>query len=76
MTLIYSCIYSFVTVVHYSITILDIIYRPGFYFKHNVSKTGFCRRLQTKLSYLGPVDGASLCLRTWSGPETETSSIY
>jgi hypothetical protein len=28
------------------IEFVDIIYRPVFYLKHNVSETGFCLRLQ------------------------------
>jgi hypothetical protein len=29
-----------------TIIILDIIYRPVFYLKHNLSETGFCLHLQ------------------------------
>jgi hypothetical protein len=47
-----------------TITILDIIHRPDFYFKHNASETGFCFRLQVKPIRLGPVDRASLSLRS------------
>jgi hypothetical protein len=47
-----------------TITILYFIHRPVFYFKHNISKTGFCSRLQVELTQLGPMDRASLCLRT------------
>jgi hypothetical protein len=31
-----------------TITILDIIYRPVFYLKHDVLETGFCLRLQVE----------------------------
>jgi hypothetical protein len=38
-----------------SVTILDIIHRPVFYLKRNVSETGFCLRLQlVSLRTLGP----------------------
>jgi hypothetical protein len=43
---------------------LDIIHRPVFYIKHDVSKTGFCLRLQIEPTQLG------------KSPEAETSSIY
>jgi hypothetical protein len=40
------------------ITILDIIHRPGFYLKHDVSEAGFCLRLQVEPTRLGsPEDG-------------------
>jgi hypothetical protein len=42
-----------------TITILDIIHRPIFYFKH-FSGTGFCLRLQVETTHLGPMDRASL----------------
>jgi hypothetical protein len=46
--------------INITITILDIIDRPAFYLKHNVSETGFCLRLQVKPTQLGPIDTASL----------------
>jgi hypothetical protein len=51
---IYSCI---------TITSLDIIHRPIFYLKHNISETGFCPRFQEETTQMGPVYRASLCLR-------------
>jgi hypothetical protein len=36
------------------IEFLDIIHRPAFYLKHNVSETGFCLRLQVKAYSVGP----------------------
>jgi hypothetical protein len=39
-----------------TITILDIIYRPVFYLKHDVSETGFCLRLQVKPIQLGKTE--------------------
>jgi hypothetical protein len=45
-----------------TITILDIIHRPDFYLKHNVSETGFCFSLQIEPTQLDPLDRASLCL--------------
>jgi hypothetical protein len=32
---------------------MDIIHRPVFYLKHNVSETGFCLRLQVEFIQLG-----------------------
>jgi hypothetical protein len=46
-----------------TITILDIIHRPVFYLKHNVSEAVFCLRLQVEPIQLGPIHRASLCLR-------------
>jgi hypothetical protein len=48
--------------INITITILDIIHRPVFYLKHDVSKTGFYFRLQAETSQMGPIDRASLCL--------------
>jgi hypothetical protein len=39
-------------------TILDIIHRPVFHLKHNVSETGFCLHLPVEPMRLGPIDGA------------------
>jgi hypothetical protein len=39
--------------------VLDIIYRPMFYLKLNVSETGFCLRLQVEPTQLRPIDRAS-----------------
>jgi hypothetical protein len=47
-------------------TILDRIRGPVFNLKHSVSETGFCLRLQENPIQLGPIDRASLCLRTWT----------
>jgi hypothetical protein len=49
-----------------TITILDIIHRPVFCLKLNVSETGFCLRLQVEPTQLCPVDRArelENCLR-------------
>jgi hypothetical protein len=48
--------------INITITILDIIHRPVFYLKHDVSETGFCLHLRVELTQLGPIDTASLCL--------------
>jgi hypothetical protein len=32
---------------------------PVYFSKHNVSETGYCLRLQVKLTHLGPIDRAS-----------------
>jgi hypothetical protein len=42
---------------------LDIIHRPVYSAKHDVSETGFCLRLQVKPTQLGPIDGAIPYLR-------------
>jgi hypothetical protein len=46
------------------VTTLDVIHRPVFYLKHDVSETGFCLRLLVEPPQLGPIDRANLCLRT------------
>jgi hypothetical protein len=43
---------------------LDIIHRPVYISKHNVSETGFCLRLQVKPTQLGAIDRARPYLRT------------
>jgi hypothetical protein len=50
-----------------TIIILDIIHRPVFYLKHDVSETGFCLRLQGEPAQFGPINRASLCLLTLAG---------
>jgi hypothetical protein len=47
-----------------TITILDIIRCRVLYWKHNVSETRFCLRLQVEPTQLGPIDEANLCLRS------------
>jgi hypothetical protein len=42
---------------------LDIIHRPAYISKHDVSETGFYLRLQVKPTQFGPIDRASLYLR-------------
>jgi hypothetical protein len=42
-----------------AITILDIIHRPVFYIKRNVSETRFCLRIQVVHIQLNPIDKAS-----------------
>jgi hypothetical protein len=53
-----------------TITILDIIHRPVFYLKHNVSEDGFCSRFQVEATQLGTIDRPSLCLRFLQKTET------
>jgi hypothetical protein len=48
--------------INVTITILDIIHRPVFYLKQNVSVTGFFFRLQMEPTQLGPIDAVSLSL--------------
>jgi hypothetical protein len=38
---------------------LDIIHRPVYFSKHNVSETGFCLCVQVIPTQLGPIDRAS-----------------
>jgi hypothetical protein len=47
-----------------TITILDIIHRPVFYLKHDVSDTEFCLHLQVEPNKMGPIEKASLSLWT------------
>jgi hypothetical protein len=59
-----NAIYMFMTIyINVTITILDIIHRPGFHFKHRVMEIGFCLRLQVKPTELAPVDRATVHLR-------------
>jgi hypothetical protein len=53
-----------VTIINVTITILDVIQRPVFYLKHDVSETEFCLRLQAEPTLLGPIDRASLAAET------------
>jgi hypothetical protein len=47
-----------------TIKILDIIHRPVFYLKHDISDAaGFCLRLQVEPTQVGPIDRAGLCRR-------------
>jgi hypothetical protein len=48
--------------INITITILDIIHRPVFYLKYDVSETGFCLRLQKEPTRMGPIDIAGLSL--------------
>jgi hypothetical protein len=46
-----------------NIMFLDIIHRPVYISKHNVSETGVCLRFQVKPTQLGRIDRASPYLR-------------
>jgi hypothetical protein len=48
-------------------SILDIIQCLVYYLKYDVSKTGFCLRLQAEPTQLGPIERATLYLRTGDG---------
>jgi hypothetical protein len=48
--------------INITIIILDIIRRPVFYLKKDVSETGFCLSLQVKPTRVDPIERASLCL--------------
>jgi hypothetical protein len=53
-----SKIWDYNILINTIIEFLDIIHRPVFYLKHNVSETGFCLRLiYAQLSRLLPEDG-------------------
>jgi hypothetical protein len=57
--------YSFQHLFYFlTITILHIIHRPILYLKYDASETGFGLRLLVEHTQLGPIDRASLCLRT------------
>jgi hypothetical protein len=45
-----------------NIMFLDVIQRPVYISKQNVSETGFCLRLQVKPTQLGPIDRAEYVL--------------
>jgi hypothetical protein len=53
--------------INITITILDIIHRPVFYLRHDVSETGFYLRLQVKPTQLSSIDRGSLCLQRQKG---------
>jgi hypothetical protein len=55
-----------------TITILDIIRRPVFYIKHDVSEIGFCPRLQVEPTQVAPLDGAIMFPISWNN----TNSVY
>jgi hypothetical protein len=48
--------------VNITITILDIVHRPIFYLKQDVSETGFCLHHEVEHTHVGPIEKASLCL--------------
>jgi hypothetical protein len=58
---------------------MDIINRPVFYLKHDISESGVCLRLKVELIQMGPIEKTILCICSclccWC-PETETSSFY
>jgi hypothetical protein len=51
---------------------MNIIHRPDFYLKHNVSETGFCLHLQVEDTQLGPEDRANLCDRATATTQMKT----
>jgi hypothetical protein len=55
------------------IEFLDINNLPVFYFKDNITETGFCLRLQVEPTQLGPINRASTYLRT---PAPTQGRIY
>jgi hypothetical protein len=58
-----------------TIAILDIIHRPVFHLKHNVSETGFCLRIQVEHTQLGLIDRPSVCLQTQAATSTGFTSL-
>jgi hypothetical protein len=68
--------------INITIIILDIIHRPVFYLKQNVSETGFCLLLQVEPNRVVPIEKDSLCHRKqrlafyWEKTETESSLRY
>jgi hypothetical protein len=61
--------------INITITILDIVHRPVFYLKRDVSETGFCLRLQAEPTHLGPIVKATLCHRTPASQSQTQSHI-
>jgi hypothetical protein len=59
--------------INITIIILDIIHRPVFYLKQDISETTFCPRPQTEPSNLGQINRASLCLQFHLQMQTEPS---
>jgi hypothetical protein len=55
-----------------TINVMDIIQRPDFYLKYNVSENGFC--LQVAPTQLGAIDRVSPCLQAQYHLRTETDS--
>jgi hypothetical protein len=53
-----------------SVIILDIIDHFVFYFKHDISVTGFCIRLDVEPTQLDPIDRASL------SPDKSKSKLF
>jgi hypothetical protein len=53
---------------------MDIIQRPGFYLKDNVSENAFCLRLQVEPTQLGAIDRVILCLQNQQHLKTEIES--
>jgi hypothetical protein len=76
--------------INIAINILDIIHRPIFYLKYDVSEAGFCLRIQVETTQLGPTNRGTLCLHvipvgpnwvvsTWrwrQNPVSEMSALY
>jgi hypothetical protein len=58
--------------INITITILDIIHRPVFYLKYDISETGICLRLQVEPTQLGPIDGASFCVPPEDGDRIQS----
>jgi hypothetical protein len=54
-----------------TIRILDIIHRPFFYLKHDVSETGFCLRLQVISIQFVPIGIVPV---SGAGPDPETGT--
>jgi hypothetical protein len=60
--------------INITIAFLDIIHRPLFYLKHDVSETVFCFLLEVVPNQMSPIERSSHCLRrqpiwlgsTWS----------
>jgi hypothetical protein len=49
--------------INITITILDVIHRPGSYLIHDVPEARFCLRPQVEPTHVGPIGRTNLCLR-------------
>jgi hypothetical protein len=61
--------------VNITITILNIIHRPLFYLKHDISETGSHLRFRLERTHLWPIDRATIYLRTGDRIQSPKSCV-
>jgi hypothetical protein len=49
--------------IHITVIVLNIIHRPAFYLKHDVSESAFYLRLQVEHTQIGAIHTASVSIR-------------